>query len=215
MLRSGQRGEHAAGPHAASFLRLGDRPSQRRFRIMERLVLARVRGCRRVLDLGCGEGQLTAEIDASEVIGVDLRRAALTRARARALQVVLADAHALPFPAGRFDAIVSTRGVFPHLDFDRALAECARVLTAGGVLALHLPSDVIWSPRRPLTLVATESGAPGRSGAALVASAARHGLHVQHIAAWRWLRYYPYLYRVYTPLRARLWNHAILIFRRT
>jgi SAM-dependent methyltransferase len=60
----------------------------------------------RILDLGCGDGVLTAEIAASgaEVLGADLSEELLAAAAAKGLKVQKVDGHALPFD-GEFDAV--------------------------------------------------------------------------------------------------------------
>jgi SAM-dependent methyltransferase len=193
---------------------MNDRAARGRFRVMEQVVLDRARGCRRVLDIGCGRGLFTIAIQATEVIGIDISRSALAEAHAQGVKVVLADGHALPFDSGTFDGIVSTHAAFAQLDHERALAECARVLIPGGFLAVHHPTDTIWTPRSPLRLTLSTSGATGKSGSELVARAGRHGFTVETIRLWRWLRVYPYLFPVPSLVHMRVWNHGIFIFRR-
>ena len=62
----------------------------------------------RVLDLGCGDGALTERIAAAgaRVRGCDASPELLQAARARGLDVDLADGHALPY-AAEFDAVFS------------------------------------------------------------------------------------------------------------
>ncbi|MGH6865046.1 MAG: class I SAM-dependent methyltransferase [Methyloceanibacter sp.] len=62
----------------------------------------------RVLDLGCGDGALTAEIKASgaDVLGVDLSDELLAVARMKGLNVRKMDGHALDF-VSEFDAVFS------------------------------------------------------------------------------------------------------------
>jgi ubiquinone/menaquinone biosynthesis C-methylase UbiE len=110
-------------------------------------------------------------VRATEVIGIDISRHALEQAHARGVKVVLADGHALPFDWEAFDGVVSTQAAFAQLDNERALAECARVLMPGGFLAVHHPTDATWTPRRPLRLTPSTSGAAGKSGSELVARA--------------------------------------------
>src|SRR4051812_33246096 len=69
-------------------------------------------GPRRVLDVGCGEGQvarLAADGGAATVIGVDPTRAQIAEAQRRkgGPAYGLAKAAALPFPNGTFDAVVA------------------------------------------------------------------------------------------------------------
>jgi len=112
----------------------------------------RRRQCRRVLDIGCGTGQLSAriatELPACRVTGCDFSRGMLHQASARSRRVrwVQGDAGSLPFGAAAFDAIVSTEAFHWFPDQDRALAELFRVLVPGGRLLLALinsPSTVV------------------------------------------------------------------------
>ena len=88
----------------------------------------------RLLDLGCGTGaHAVAFRDVGwDVTGVDASRDMLRRARSRGLDVVQADAVALPFANGSFDAAVS---LWTHTDVDDfagLVAEAARVLRPEG-----------------------------------------------------------------------------------
>jgi SAM-dependent methyltransferase len=97
-------------------------------------------GSGRCLDLGCGTG-LTLPALAGlgwRVVGVDLSgdqlHLALERAGGAGAVLAQADAAALPFPDGAFDAVVS---LFTHTDLDDragATVEVARVLRPGGRL---------------------------------------------------------------------------------
>jgi ubiquinone/menaquinone biosynthesis C-methylase UbiE len=90
----------------------------------------------RLLDVGCGGGA-HAVVFAEHgwtVTGVDVSPAQLDLARGRGVEVVEADAAALPFEDGSFDATVS---MFTHTDVDgfaAAIGETARVLRPGGHL---------------------------------------------------------------------------------
>jgi SAM-dependent methyltransferase len=94
----------------------------------------------RCLDLGCGTGRALRLLAAAgwSVVGADVSVDQLAVARKRAgadAQLVQADAHALPFADGEFDAVVS---ILTHTDFDdaqAAFAEVARVLRDGGTFA--------------------------------------------------------------------------------
>ena len=108
--------------------------------------------CRRVLDIGCGTGQLTARLgDAlpkARVIGCDFSAGMLRQAAARGARStwVRGDAGCLPFQSATFDAIVSTEAFHWFPDQDRALAEFRRVLAPGGRLLLALvntPTPVV------------------------------------------------------------------------
>jgi ubiquinone/menaquinone biosynthesis C-methylase UbiE len=106
----------------------------------------------RVLDIGCGTGQLAARIKrtqpVSEVVGCDFSAGMLSRAVARCHDVhwIRGDAGRLPFGDGSFDAITSTEAFHWFPDQDAALAECYRVLKPGGRLLLAMvntPASVV------------------------------------------------------------------------
>lgn len=107
---------------------------------------------RRVLDLGCGTGLLSArlrdELRDVAVIGCDHSRGMLRQARAGAPRGlwVQGDAQRLPFQDGAFDTLVSTEAFHWFPDQVEALHEMRRVLQPGGRLWLALvntPADAI------------------------------------------------------------------------
>ncbi len=91
----------------------------------------------RCLDLGCGTGRaIPGLVHAGwSVVGTDVSVDQLSAAREHAgelAELVLADAHALPYRDGEFDAVAS---ILTHTDFDdvqAAFSEAARVLRPGG-----------------------------------------------------------------------------------
>ena len=87
----------------------------------------------RVLDLGCGDGALTAELAALgvEVVGCDASAELLEAARGRGLEVVLADGHALPFERS-FDAVFSNAALHWMTRPDAVLEGVRRALRPGG-----------------------------------------------------------------------------------
>jgi SAM-dependent methyltransferase len=88
----------------------------------------------RLLDLGCGTGAHTIPFREAgwDVVGIDLSEDMLRHARGRGLTVVRANAAALPFEDGSFDAVVSLWTHTDVDDFGAAVAEAARVLRPGG-----------------------------------------------------------------------------------
>jgi SAM-dependent methyltransferase len=97
----------------------------------------------RALDLGCGDGRLTAELDAAELTAADVSRVALERARPRlprARLVELEPDAPLPFDDGSFDLVVAVETVEHVRDLQLFLSESRRVLVAGGELALTTPA---------------------------------------------------------------------------
>jgi 2-polyprenyl-3-methyl-5-hydroxy-6-metoxy-1,4-benzoquinol methylase len=97
----------------------------------------------RTLDAGCGYGPFSeaAARRGAAVVSVDLgpRLVALARARAGSRGVV-ADAGRLALRDGSFDVVISSE-LLEHTDApERVIAELARVLRPGGLLALTTPN---------------------------------------------------------------------------
>jgi ubiquinone/menaquinone biosynthesis C-methylase UbiE len=97
----------------------------------------------RLLDVGCGTGaasRTAAEMGAS-VIGVDLSPKMVKEAMTLAgntenLAFEVADVEHLPFPDGRFTAVLCSNAFHHYPDPAGAAAEMSRVLAPGGRLAL-------------------------------------------------------------------------------
>lgn len=95
---------------------------------------------KKVLDLCCGQGNLTAMLaDAgAEVTGLDFSAEMLGRARQAVPQATLveADAARMPFEDGTFDAVFNNFGMMHLPDAAAALKEVARILRPGGTFAM-------------------------------------------------------------------------------
>jgi ubiquinone/menaquinone biosynthesis C-methylase UbiE len=97
----------------------------------------------RWIDIGCGNGAFTEQIvercAPAEVQGVDPSEAQLVFARsrpgARLAEFRQGDAIALPFADGRFDAAAMTLVIFFVPEPAKGVAEMARVVHAGGLVA--------------------------------------------------------------------------------
>ena len=101
------------------------------------------------LDVGCGPGNVTASLASAAgpgglALGLDISEAMLARAvRAEAgpqIGFLRADAQRLPLRDGTVDAVVSIAVLQLVPDPAAALAEMARVLRAGGRLAVMVPT---------------------------------------------------------------------------
>jgi SAM-dependent methyltransferase len=103
-----------------------------------------LRSGQKVLDVAAGNGNasLAAARRWCDVVSTDYVPALLDRGRQRAeaerldIEFREADAEALPFPDGMFDAVVSTFGVMFTPDQDRAAAEMIRVCRRGGKIGM-------------------------------------------------------------------------------
>jgi SAM-dependent methyltransferase len=109
----------------------------------------------RVLDVGCGRGEIVRHCTmlGVQAHGVDYAPAALRMAR-DAGNVCQADAKSLPFPCASFDRVLMF-DVVEHLypwELERALAEARRVLRPDGRLIVHTAPNV-WYDRYAYPLV--------------------------------------------------------------
>jgi len=114
------------------------------------LVDRHLAGARRVLDVGCGEGQVSRRAAAlgATVVGVDPTRnqIAVAQARRGGPSYGEATAERLPFRDGAFDAVVMCL-VIEHIEpIEPAIEEMARVLAPGGRCLLLLNHPLLQTP---------------------------------------------------------------------
>ena len=107
-------------------------------------------GFRRVIDIGCGEGQISRAIAAKgcDVVGVDPTDLHIQTARERGggPQYEKGDASHLPVHDASMDAALACL-VFEHIDdLDQAIAEVSRVLVDGGRFAFFLNHPLLQTP---------------------------------------------------------------------
>jgi len=87
-----------------------------------------------ILDLGCGDGQLTQRVASTgaHVLGVDASADMVAAARERGIEAEKANAENLPFHDATFDAVFSNAALHWVRDHDAMLTQVYRVLKPGG-----------------------------------------------------------------------------------
>jgi SAM-dependent methyltransferase len=125
--------------------RLPEELSPPDFELRRRFMLAGIRAGERVLDLGCGEGAFTAELQraGARAIGVEVAPTAVRRAREHhpSLDFELVPFEGpLPFADGSFDLVWASEVIEHVADTARWLSELRRVLAPGGRVLLTTPS---------------------------------------------------------------------------
>lgn len=111
---------------------------------------------RKLLDVASGTGDLALEIQDGcpdcEVIATDFCAEMLVHAKTRGIaNTVVADALALPFADGEFDAVTVAFGLRNMADYPAALKEMARVIKPGGhlvILDFSIPRGLLKEPYR-------------------------------------------------------------------
>jgi 2-polyprenyl-3-methyl-5-hydroxy-6-metoxy-1,4-benzoquinol methylase len=109
----------------------------------------------RVLDLGCGAGQLAhhlASIGAAEVVGIDVSERMLALARAEwahpRVTYALGAVEGVRFGPARFDLVVSSLVLHYVVDYRGVVARIAEWLAPGGVL-VYSTEHPIYTARLP------------------------------------------------------------------
>ncbi len=195
-------------------------PLTGRLATLARAVLPYVPPAGRVLDLGCGTGELACSLASAglRAAGCDISRQMLRGAAARdtghsASWVQLSPGwRRLPFTAAAFDAVVASSVLEYAADPAAILRECARVLRPGGVAVCTVP-DL----RHPVRWLESLAAATGRT--TLLRAAGRRwprwdsyqaylrASRQRHPARW-WLA--AAQQAGLNPARSRSWPHAPL-----
>jgi SAM-dependent methyltransferase len=115
------------------------------FAVRSTFLAAELRVGERVLDLGCGAGQFTALAAATgaRVIGIEVARAALARARGAYPNLEFRETQIdgpLPIEDDSFEVVWASEVIEHVADTARWLSEVRRVLVPGGRLLITTPS---------------------------------------------------------------------------
>ncbi len=140
MIAVRSRVEHEFDQGAAKYDELATVQQQVADNLFDRLKGAEA-NARRIVDLGCGTGQLIglarASNQASHLLGVDISAPMLARMRSKnpsvaCLQVNLMDTG---IASESYDLVLSS-SAFQWVDLSRAFSEAARIATVGGTVAI-------------------------------------------------------------------------------
>lgn len=100
----------------------------------------------RALELGCGTGVFLERVApcGAAITGIDLSADLLNKARLRLagtanVGLMRGNAEQMPFPGACFDTVYGS-SILHHLDLERAVAECLRVLKPGGRIVFAEPN---------------------------------------------------------------------------
>src|SRR5215211_3553404 len=120
-----------------------------RYELITKLVTALKReGTFRILDAGCGTGQMTKQLEGiGEAVGMDSAVEAIAYAQSRGVErLVRGSITAPPFAEGSFDCVLAL-DVIEHVDDDLGiLTSLFRVIKPGGHLIITVPAfDALWS----------------------------------------------------------------------
>lgn len=128
----------------------------------------------RILDLGCGTGQLTKRMidtfPAAGVVGTDLSSGMLTRAadrlsadRTGGAVLVRSDAQRLPFASGSFDVITCTESFHWYTDQAATMETLRELLVPGGRLLVASVATITGIGEDVLRFVSQLGGTPIRA----------------------------------------------------
>lgn len=99
---------------------------------------------KRVLEVGCGTGNLLEHLASSDrsVVGLDISKGMLKQAakrlagKGKRISLIQGDYYRLPFPSNSFDCVVATFTLTHAPDLKPVLEEIAKVLIPGGRLVV-------------------------------------------------------------------------------
>lgn len=152
----------------------------------------------RLVDLGCGGGELAARLRGTgwRVFGLELVESQAALARGRGVRVAVGEvSEGLPFRSAEVDLVFAGEIIEHLLDTDGFLAEVRRVLRPGGVLVITTPNLASFENRLRLLLGAYPNWVDHRLGSSghvraytprlLRAQLGVHGFTVErHVGNW-------------------------------
>lgn len=100
----------------------------------------------RVLEVGCGAGNVLEQVRSGQLYGIDVSTFLLKKSRKRLThrqaKLIRANAERLPFADGQFRKLICTE-VLEHVpDPRKIVSEMARVATGDAVLVISVPNEV-------------------------------------------------------------------------
>jgi ubiquinone/menaquinone biosynthesis C-methylase UbiE len=101
----------------------------------------------RVLEVGCGAGNVLECVPHGELVGIDLSDRMVHKARrrlaGREMSVLKADAERLPFGSGSFQRLICTE-VLEHVEHpETVLDEMQRTATSDAIIVLSVPNEAL------------------------------------------------------------------------
>jgi 2-polyprenyl-3-methyl-5-hydroxy-6-metoxy-1,4-benzoquinol methylase len=94
----------------------------------------------RVLDAGCGMGDMLLRLGGYDAVGIDLSTDYVQVGRERGLDVRVGRIEKLPWPREHFDMVICTDVLEHVLDLNKAVRELLRVLKPGGTMIVRTPN---------------------------------------------------------------------------
>lgn len=169
---------------------MGSAGDPTRIHVMDAPMMAAMPSKGSMLDIGCGEGRFCRMMQARgmQTVGLDPTSALLAQARARDPEgaYVQGRAEELPFADRRFDAAVFYLSLIDIKGFRRAIAQAARVLKRGGILAVANLHAYVTA--RPADFSAHDSAWLARDGKPAVTAIDEMMQERSYVTAWSGVR---------------------------